>query len=877
MAGERFYLIFDDEPNKRVQINEVIGYGEVDFNLDQRENAMGRDVSLSGGKVNFKFTLYRHGKAFDKILYYAHYRGFEADVKLIIVLEDGTEFIGELDFVMATTNDFNYFDCPVIMESETQVFRRHSETKVDMFSSVDIYGNPINKLEPINMLLLSKPALQISEWEQSSDFDENLDSIGNDTTAYYYVNPCQTIINQEIEDTVTNFNTFIRQGIDDVEDFYILKAKTKLKNVKISIKNVDINLTTDIDNGGNGYVDMNFSVYYGETFTTATKIQLLSTTKTEGQTFDFKNDLNITIGDISENQKVWINFYFKVRQSATIPFTKPRFECFTKIKGMNISAIAESTAYNSVTPVFRLIDVMKQIAKSTANLDIYAPRYDVGGEFYDTVLTSGKLLGGNTTSPFYVSWDDLEKSFRPEHNADSEIQIDKRVFVGIEKDFYTSDECGFFNNIQFSGMSRKPNPLYCLNSFLFKNKNYQSLKENTEPNSGSTIHGESTFTPFNKKVENSRELSIEWIRDAILLDVQQRLSTKVSDSTATQDDEKIFAIDTIATVDDQLFTESTNLQHTYNTPAIPLIPYLSLRSDGEINFLVLGIRTNTEFVIEYPDKNAGVYNVSFVTNTELQLVKTSGGAISSANDGARLTKYTYQIKQASIPLTNRTNQGFAYVLNLLSEERYSNLRYSVQRNIRNYWNSFLATVNIYHKDSELKNTFYKNNGACQTEYAGLKITEKEDWIPTDPIVTPYMYEKVIFANVDFSTFIFLQGQIRTRRGFIRTIDNNGRVLKLYPIKMSYENKTRQLTISGQEKFERTYMTIVKENGIITINGETKLRKLSYDPIALERDKQVVLFDLGRQKLYNGAYWNKVSVNGAIANTIPELKSWLDLL
>ena len=35
---------------------------EIDFNLDQRENGMGRDVSLSGGKVNFKFTLYRHGK-----------------------------------------------------------------------------------------------------------------------------------------------------------------------------------------------------------------------------------------------------------------------------------------------------------------------------------------------------------------------------------------------------------------------------------------------------------------------------------------------------------------------------------------------------------------------------------------------------------------------------------------------------------------------------------------------------------------------------------------------------------------------------------------------------------------------------------------------
>ncbi len=189
------------------------------------------------------------------------------------------------------------------------------------------------------------------------------------------------------------------------------------------------------------------------------------------------------------------------------------------------------------------------------------------------------------------------------------------------------------------------------------------------------------------------------------MDVQQRLSTKVSDSTATQDDEKIFAIDTIQTEDDKKFTESTTLQHTYNVSPIPLLPYLSLRSDGEINFLVLGIRVDTAFTIEYPDLNAGVYNVSAVTNTELQLVKTSGGSISSANDGARLTKYTYEIKQSTIPLTNRTDQGFAYVLNLLSEKRYSNLRYSVQRNVRNYWNQFLATCEFIPQGKRVEKHF----------------------------------------------------------------------------------------------------------------------------------------------------------------------------
>lgn len=838
MSGEKFYLIFSENPYKRNQINEPVGYSEVDFALDQKEAGMGRDVSLSGGSVKFKFTLHRHGLMFEKLLYYSHIKGFEADVKLVIVLSDGTEFIGELDFVMAETNDFNYFDCPVIVESQMQIFKRRSETKVDLFSSVDINGNPITPLVPLGMLLQAKPSIQTSRWEKPTS--EDFVATGFIIPSAF--NPAQNLIKSDIADSFTFFQPSffmgnVQQGIDG---FLMITAASTLKNVNILLKNTKMQLAS------NGILGL--FVYVNNVKNTLIEIRTQSTVT---------QDFTFNIPQLSRGDKVSI--FFLVNGSAAVNLDY-------------IEITSESTNYNSITPTFRLIDVMKQIAKSTSGLEVYAPRYDLGGQFYDNVVTSGKLLGGNITDPFYVSWDDIfDKSVVPEHLADSEIQLDKRVFCGIEKDFYTGEECAFFNNTQFSSMVRKPNPMYCINNFNFKYDNYQSLKENTEPNSESTIHGQSIFTPYNQRVENSKELSIKWIRDAILLDVQQRLSTKVSEDTATQDDDKIFVIDTLATENDQQFTESTNLQHTYNGT------YLSLRSNGEVNFIVLGIKVGTTFVIEYPDLNAGNYLVYSVSNTELQLTRISGGAISPANDGIRVTKYTYEIKQETIPLTNRTNQGFNVVLNLISPERYSNLRYSVERNIRNYHNNYLATVNMYHADKPIKNTYYKNNGKCETEFAGLRVIEKEDWIPTDPIVTPYMYENVIFANVDFSRFIELQTQIRSKRGFIRTIDNNKRVLKLYPIKMSYENRTRQLTISGQEKFEKAYLTIVKANGLITVNDETRLRNIIYDPIVLERDKQVVLFDLERQRLYNPIYWNKVSVNNEIAQNIEELKSWLDLL
>jgi len=848
MAGEKFYLIFSEQPTKRVQINEPINYSEVDFVLERRKNGMALDVSLSGGSVSFKFTMYRHGSAFDKILYYAHRYGFEADVKLIIVLSTGQEYTGELDFAMAETNDFNYFECPVILESQMQIFRRRSETKVDLFSNLSTDNVSIEPLVPVNMLLQAKPTFQESIWK---DDEEKTSSF----VAKYFINFAQK---QTKYDLNNSYVPYVLGGDSDViKDNPLVELENNAENISLIFDLKFKGIFSGLALG----VTLKYFVGRKESFNPSSNGITIATSGTEG-ILEFKGAVNVP--SANRGEYIWI-YAFITPGIGSYPVTQ--FISYY----YNVSVSANSITYNSIVRCFRLIDVMKQIAKSTANLEVFAPRYDFGGEFYDTVLTNGKMLGGNTTDPFYVSWDDLEKSFIAEHHADSEIQSDKRVFIGIEDDFYANIECGFFNNTQFSGLNRKPNPLYMLNEFGLKYENYQSLKESTEPNSESTIHGETKFTPFNKRVENSRELTVKWIRDAILLDVQQRLSTKVSSDTATQDDDKIFAIDTIETENDQRFTESTSLQHTFSNSQ------LSLRSNGDVNFLVLGIKEGTGFTIEYPDKNAGIYNVVSVTNTEVILTKTSGGSISASNDGIRLTKYTYEIKKETIPLTNRTNQGFDVILNLLSPDKYSNLRYSVQRNIRNYWNRFLATVNIYHKDKVLKNTFYKNNALCETEYNGLRVVEKEDWIPNDPIVTPYMYEDVVFANVDFEKVLAMWDRLRLQRGYIRTIDNNKHVLKLYPIKMSYENKSRQLTISGQEKFEKSYLTIVKQNGIITVNDETRLLKLTYDEIVLDRDKQVVLYDLERQRLYNGIYWDKVSINGAVPETIEILKTWLDLL
>jgi hypothetical protein len=846
MANEIFELEFQDEPNKKYRIDEVVNYSDVDFDLDRKEDGNGFDSNLSGGKVQFKFTNYRT-HYLEKLLYINHLKGFEAGVLLYITLENGDVFVGELDFYTAVTDDISYFECSVILQSQLQIFKRRSEVKVDLLSSVDINGNYITPLTPINMLVQSKPSLVVSEWKQENEFIQS----EIPSTRYLYVNP--TFLTKfEIEDSYSFF--YVSNSDNDL--FKALKAKNNLKNVNIYLNKFKFSLE-----GSNIFTDLYLKILVGDTIGTAVTHTLFFG---RGDRDIFANRFfSLNIPQLNRDESVWIFFEF----SSSVPTEEPIG--ILKISGMNVSITAESVAYNSITPCFRLIDVMRQISKSTSGLDVFAPRYDVGAQFYDNVLTNGNLLLNRTDKPFYVSWESIEKSIKAEHNADSEITLDGRVGVMIEEDFFTTDECGFFDNTQFSGMKKKSNPAFAINAFKLKYSKYQSLKEEIEPNSDSTIHGESQFTFYNQKVENKKDLNIEWVRDASLLEAQRQKGLIVTEDTATQEDDTIFAIDSIETENDQQFTESTTLQHTYSSS------YLSLKSNGEVNFLVLGIKEGTVFNIAVPDSNNGDYSVLSVFNAELQLIKTSGGEISSANDGLRLTKYTYEIKQATIPLTNRTNQGFNYVNNLISPEKYSNLRYSLERNIRNYWNSFLATCNLYHSDKAIRNTYYKNNGKCEMEYAGLKTIEKEDFTPTNPIMTPFMYDEMVFVNVDFSDFILLQGQLKQRHGFIRTIDNNSRVLKIYPIKMSYSvSKGGKLTISGNEKYEKAYLTITKSNGIITINDETRLRNLNY---TVDEGNKIALYDNERQRLYNPIYWNLVSVNGETAETLEILKSWLELL
>jgi hypothetical protein len=886
MANEKFYLVFSEEPDNRVLIDEPIGWGEVDFLTSQKDKGHGRDCSLNGGESSFKFVDYRN-HYIEKLLYYDHYYGFESNVQLIIVLVNGIEFSSELDFEGAVTDDLTYIEVKTIQQSSLQVVKRTRETKVDLFSNKDINGDYIAPLVPNNLLVLAKPVLQTSQWD-SINFNERLYADGTSANAmvFYTINPCTNILKSNIEDTFNFFDILRRDKFNSEpnnSDFVLIKAKNNLKNIKVNISDLLIHFTTDVDNGGDGYVNLELQLRYGKEYATATKIILLSVLKNENETYDFNGGFTHNIDSLQRDESIWVNFIVKVRQSSTVDIgQRPLFECFLEIPTIKTLITAESTSYSSITPSFRLIDVMKQIVKSNSGLGINAPRYDIGGEFYENRLVNGNLLRGITEKlvngisekvPFYVSLEDIEKSINPEHNADSEIGLDGKVFFGIEKDFYTSNEMMFFDTTQFSGMKRIKNPKFCINTFKLKFKNYQSLKENEELNSADAIHGESEWNLKNKRVENKKENEIEWARDSFLIESIRKKAIIISDDTSSQDDDTLICLDSLPIDGDRPFTETTTLNHTYN----PTDNKLTLITDNSINFIVLGIKVGSVFFIEPNDNNSGAYLVEEVSTTTLKLSVAGTPYLpaypSENNNGIRATIYTYTILESDVPFVIRTNEGITTVSNLQNPDRFANMRYSIKRNILNYWKSYLATCNLYTHGKEINNTLYKNNPKCTFMFDGKTTIEDESFIPDNPIITPFLYNDLVFANVDFEDYIDLQNKIRSVRGFIRTVDNNNRVLKVFPMSVKYVNANRELIINGQEKYEQSYLKITTNNNYIMINGETGVKRLIYKI----EDYKVYLYDKERQRLYNGVFWNQVSINGATATNIDELKQRLNLI
>jgi hypothetical protein len=251
----------------------------------------------------------------------------------------------------------------------------------------------------------------------------------------------------------------------------------------------------------------------------------------------------------------------------------------------------------------------------------------------------------------------------------------------------------------------------------------------------------------------------------------------------------------------------------------------------------------------------------------------------TANDGKRFTKYRYVLKKEHVDYISRTDEGLVGN-NIKSIKSFANLRYSLKRNVLNFYGAYLATCNIANLGKEISVNEYLHNGECEIELDGLKVKENAPFLPTKPILSPFAYENIVFSNVSMKEFIELKKEIRTKRGYIRTINKNGFPIKIYPKKMSYIKATEELTISeAEEKYELDYIDIVVDNTFVSFNGTVKLLNKGWsDYNGWDiKNNMVSLFDRRGYRYFKPVYWHKITINGYKAVDIKDFETRMKLI
>lgn len=865
----QFFFNFISSAHGRKEIDEPTGFDAAGFNIKQDSGRWGRDVVYSGGEAKFSISPLKN-HYFELMMYNRLKFGFEAVVKLEVDFGDGIEVVGDIDFATMSTNKVNRCEFTVVQENTQAIFKRRYDTNINLFSFKDLDGNAIEPCQTVDMLLKAKPIIAVSEWKIAPfDYGEppNDAPVAPNEFAFYsngvYFNPMQAQVKYDIKDSLswlTNFDT------DDANNFAAVRALTNLKNVRIEF---DTNIlykyrpneyVSGLDKAGS----LGLYVAWGENATQAVldgnyvTVWYNGSTAESNSNFQLPNQMAAVIPFVNATEKIFV--YFRVgSQNGAVNRIQ-----FSGDDSFKITATA--IALNTVIPVVRYIDAIKYAVKSASGLETVAPRWEYGGEFYEQYITTALLMRNLRDKPFNITNKDIvENNIRPEVNGDYEIQADSDVFFGLYPDFYRNYEVGRYEQAQFEDFSTTTNERYTLNKVKLGFKNFASNKEAEQDNTLDIVHGNLEGLFANRNVEDSRDPSIGFVRDAFLIEQTRQKAYDISDNTATSDDSKIFIIDAVTLPAGTSFTETAELQH--QADGVLLV----LKNTGRFSWQLLGIEPPSIFTI-YNGDNAGAYFVQSVTDTELTLLASSG---TPEDIAAQNTTFKYFIKN-SVRLTNRTNEGFSNIQNLEDGNNYANLRFTNGRILRNYFNQELATANLNRRTEPIKITKYENNPDAATQYTGEPlIREGADFLPTNPILTPDLFEMTLIMSL--AEYWRLQNAIRTERGYITAYDAAGDIISGYvkegewtPLTTDAGNNDEMLgafRCTLEERYVAYTMEIIAQTDVFMINGEIQPAGFSF---SIDSLGFLTIFDSNGKRLNNPVQYDKVRVNNFVMSTPEQL-------
>ena len=780
----KHYLQRGDNP--KVQIAEPTGFDAANFVIRQEDKRYGRDVAFAPAEMTFSKDMSFRGLThlFDSLIEDYNVDGFEAGWKYILEIEGVDYVIGELDFKDAKTDEFTYFRTKIIQDNKQELIKKREDIEVDLFSDEDLDGNPIEPLATTQIYLRATPEKQDSTWELYEPYYLYRGNPGGGGVFEVDFNPFPVIKKSEIEDTLSA----PVNSLGDRNDFAIVEAANELTNVTLRIKG--LNFKMEIDNFINnfGFAECAFIYKIGENadpFSGNPWVEIFSTGEMRQNTshvFEL-TDQDYTIENlvIPRDQKLflWFNFYLDTQNN---PFTAQVW-----VDSGSVEVTATSTSISSIIETFNLGEAMQHVVKSISGLENDAPRFlGENAEFKDQYITNGLLMRNITDQPFYLS---LKKilEYLPEVNGDYEV-TDNDVFFGIYEDFYRNEKMASFLMPPNENFETSFNKRYTVNEFNFKYAKYE--KGNDEDKSREGVHTEMQMLLPNKRVENSKDVGVGFVRDSFLGESMRKEAIKVEKDVATTDDETIVIYDVwkknVPIEEEQQFT----VYHRKDGI------FLKLLNDNSINWELFGFKVLD--IIRLGFKNAGAWLIMEITPDVLKLAPLFSWT--NVFEGYGSVKIDYKVTKTL--LTNRTNEGFSVIEGTTTPEGFSNMRFTQKRNTLNYWGKYLNTCCNYKQESEIKITKFIHNGKLETRLSGESSNTIED-APIEAnklksaILTPKLTKTTVIC--DFEQFWDLRTKIRMVRGYLDVEDTNGNIVSISPQEVDFKWADNLLDIIGEVK------------------------------------------------------------------------------
>lgn len=746
------------------------------------------------------------------------------------------------------TDGLTYYKCKLIEIGLVADHFRNLKNTFDAFSDKNFKDETITPIDSFNYLVKATPLNLISEWKLPSNFSDTFFFDGVEGS--FLINPSQVLVESQIEDTLLWLDV-VRKSTDnnDVNLFTLIKPTKTTNNIKVTFE-VDFDYTIENQSPNlfflreNLYID---SVFLGNVYGVIAQPNSGIATGTINQTFVFEFD-SLDVGQ-RLNNALFTNVF--AGRAVSVYYRK-----------RNIKVEVVQTDLDIVVPAVRYIDLIKQGGKFVNNLPVVAPRFDVGGQFYNQAVFSRSLL--EQRKELYTTNEDLQQSLQ-EVCSDVEIS-NQSINIRQHQDFYENQEIASFLVIPSEDYTEPYDEYYLINKFNFGYKNFE--QDRTTKNTVRSFHTTSEWLPRNERSDKDKKIENDLIRDPFLKQTTFNLAIR-NPSTSTEKDEKLFIEDIVSLAPNSSNTFVRTLLMRWQAGKLEILNRntLGTNEDALLNWNNLGLGIGANFEI-LSGANVGNYTIFSINEAGSTITLTPIGTIAQATGN-----YTIRIKHfySNVAWQTRTTEGFS-----IAPEGYSNLAYTIKRNIK-YWYYYLATATIYCK-KDIKNSFFKNFGKLETQLLTetTPVIEDATIIYLDlpaPLVEPISIKATIVAQ--YEDVIDYLENYRTVKGFVRLFTPTGKVVKVFPKDFQYTLSSSEAKIDGEKKYEDEFLRINIVGNLVNVNDAPYNLSGVAEWFKTKND-YIQLYDKKSNPLCNFYRYDFVILNGVKYNSIVELVTQLNI-